>query len=335
MKNVQCPMSNVQCLLTSDGVYPRRISGRLRTFIVILLLTSDFGLRTSDCLYASGTGTTAGITMLSAVGVRQMGMGNSGSAVDGDIYSMFYNPALLADLEKKQLSTFFTTGLADDYKASVVYGLPIPSSKKGGMAFGVFHLNGGEMEINYVDGTSKNVTAQSDFLAMLGWGGYWSKNASVGYNLKYLSTKLVEDYPASAIAFDMGLQIKSKNDRFRFGISGQNYGTSLKYRSQSESLPFLIRSGFSYQLPFSKHYSLLAIIDGFYIIKEENLFSSAGLEYSISEKYFLRGGVKIMPDRNEFTLGAGFKFYDRYSLDWATELSVLNNPHNVAFSVRF
>ncbi|MDO8733712.1 MAG: PorV/PorQ family protein, partial [Elusimicrobiota bacterium] len=282
-----------------------------------------------------GTGTTAGTTLLSAAGVRQRALGNCGAAVGGDIYSMFYNPALLADVSKKQLSTFFTTGLSDDYKASVVYGLPIPSRQKGGMAFGVFHLNGGEMEINYADGTSRNVVSESDYLLMLGWGGYWSKNASVGYNLKYLSTKLVEDYTASAIAFDAGIQLKSKNEKLKIGLSGQNYGTSLKYRSKAEPLPVLVRSGFSYIFSIAARHSLLAAIDGLYIIKEKDFYSSAGLEHSILDKYFLRGGIKIMPDRYDFTIGAGFKFYERYSLDWATELSELNNPHNVAFSVRF
>ncbi|MBI5574223.1 MAG: PorV/PorQ family protein [Elusimicrobia bacterium] len=264
-----------------------------------------------------------------------MAMGNCGSSLGGDIYSMFYNPALIADLEKKQLSTFFETGLSNDYKASVVYGLPIQSSKKVGMAFGISHLNGGEMEINYVDGTSRDVTSQSDFLSILGWGGYWSKNVSIGYNLKYLSTKLIEDYSSSAIAFDMGIQLKSKNEKLKIGLSGQNYGTSLKYRSETESLPFLVRSGISYHFPLPTSHFLLLTIDGFYIMKEKNVYSSAGLEYSISEKYFLRGGIKIMPERYEFTLGAGFRFSQKYSLDWATELSELNNPHNVSFSVKF
>ncbi len=133
----------------------------------------------------------------------------------------------------------------------------------------------------------------------------------------------------------MGIQLKSKNEKLKIGLSGQNYGTSIRYRSETESLPFLLRSGFSYLFSLATRHSLLAIIDGFYIMKEKNIYSSAGLEYSISEKYFLRGGVKIMTDRNEFTVGAGFKFSERYSLDWATELSELNNPHSVAFSVRF
>jgi hypothetical protein len=81
--------------------------------------------------------------------------------------------------------------------------------------------------------------------------------------------------------------------------------------------------------------TLLATIDGLYIIKENFFYYSSGMEYSIKNRYFLRGGIKIMPDRYEFTLGAGFKFHDRYSLDWATELSELNNPHNVSFSIRF
>ena len=133
----------------------------------------------------------------------------------------------------------------------------------------------------------------------------------------------------------MGIKLKSKNEKLKIEIAAQNYGTSLKYRSETESLPFLVRSGISYHFPLPTSHFLLVVIDGLYIIKEKNVYSSAGLEYSISEKYFLRSGIKIMPDRSEFTIGAGFKFYDRYSLDWATELSELNNPHNVSFSVRF
>ena len=135
---------------------PSAICHLLSVFSICYLLSAI-------CLYASGTGTTAGTTLLSAVGVRQMALGNSGSSLGGDIYSAFYNPALLSDIPQKQLSTFFTTGLSNDYKASVVYGLPIQSSQKGGMAFGILHLNGGEMEINYVDGTSRDIVAQSDF----------------------------------------------------------------------------------------------------------------------------------------------------------------------------
>lgn len=329
-----------------EGIECRKISFA----IACIFFTIAYTLHHTPCLYGKGTGTTAGVTLLSAGGVRQMALGNSGSSLGGDVYSAFYNPAGIADISAKQLSTFFMTGLSDDYKASIIYGLPVQSHQparrlsggKGGLAFGVFHLNGGKMEINYVDGISRNVISESDFLAFFGWGGYWSKNVSVGYNFKYLSTKLVEDYSASAIAFDMGIQLKSNpvlnmGEKLKIGISGQNYGTSLKYRSKKESLPFSVRTGISYNFPLTlkSAATLLVIIDGFYIMKEKDFYSSAGLEYSVYSKYLLRGGVKIMPDRNDFTLGAGFRFSERYSIDWATELSELNNPHNVSFTMRF
>ncbi|MEW6557962.1 MAG: PorV/PorQ family protein [Elusimicrobiota bacterium] len=310
----------------------------LFTYSLIHLLLITYSLNhLITCLYSKGTGTTAGVTLLSANGVRQTALGGSGTSLSGDVYAIFYNPALLPDIPQKQLASSFALGLTDDSQAAVLYGL-----KK--FAVGIFYLNGGRIEINYVDGTSRNVVAQSDCLATLGWGGYSSKNVALGYNLKYLSSKLVESYASEAIAFDMGLQLKSTNNRFRFGLAAQNFGTSLKYRSQKESLPFLVRSGISYNFPIrfahprinsGATHSLLFIFDSFYLFKENNLYNSAGLEYSIFEKYFLRAGCRFLPDRNSFTIGLGVSFAEKFSLDWSTEFAELNIPHKIAFTVKF
>ncbi|MDD5688321.1 MAG: PorV/PorQ family protein [Elusimicrobia bacterium] len=303
--------------------------------LILLFLTMNYELFTLNYLYASAVGTTAGIIMMQPVGVRQMALGGCGTSLDEDIYTLYFNPAGLASISRKQISSFFTSGLSDDYKASVIYNQPLLTRKRSSIAFGVLHLNGGKIEINYIDGTSKSAVSQSDFMATIGWGWYLSEDFSMGYNIKCLSTRLVEEYNASAAALDTGMLLRSKNKRLHFGLSVQNYGTSIKYRSKGESLPFLVRSGLSYNLPISNNNSLLAVADSFDLIKEEGIYSSVGLEYSLYERYFLRGGLKILPDRNNYTLGLGFRFYDRFSVDFATELNSISNPYQVSFLMRF
>ncbi|MBN1383351.1 MAG: PorV/PorQ family protein [Elusimicrobia bacterium] len=299
-----------------------------------LALLFTFYISHFTCLYGKGAGTTVSTVMMHTFGARQMSLGGCGASINNDIYSLYFNPAGLHKISENQMSSLFSSGLSNDYKASVVYVHPLNIQRESVIAFGVFHLNGGIMEINYVDGTSEDVVSQSDFLATIGWGGYLSKNTSIGYNIKYLSTKLAEKYSTSAIAFDAGVHM-SVTKRLNMGVSAQNYGTSLKYRSEKESLPFLARGGISYQLPLADSHSVLTVVDGFYLVKEKDIYGSAGIEYSIHQKYFLRGGCKILPDRNDFTLGAGLIFKEKFSVDWATELSVLNNPHNISFSMRF
>ena len=95
MKNkiVQCPMSNVQCLLTSDF--------GLRTFIVILLLTLDFGLRTSDCLYAMFDNSLS-------YSARALALGGAYLAVSDDASAVNINPAGLSQIENVEFTGTYT-----------------------------------------------------------------------------------------------------------------------------------------------------------------------------------------------------------------------------------
>ncbi|HAM37890.1 MAG TPA: hypothetical protein DCP53_00595 [Elusimicrobia bacterium] len=303
-------------------------------FYFIIFLNLEFVI--CNCLYAKGAGATAGIIMLNTPGVRQVSLGGSGVALGGDIYSIYQNPAGISDIAGKQISSVLENGLSNDYKASFVYGQGVYPLQRYGISIAVTYLNGGPMEINYIDGTSKNIISESDFLAILGWSMNTASNLSLGYNFKYLNSQLAEDYNSSAVAFDAGIIAKSITDeKIKLGLAAQNFGTSLKYRSKKEVLPTLIRGGLSYDIPFSNKSTLITIIDGFYLMDEGNFYSSLGIEYTFSEKYSFRTGYKISPDRGNATLGFGLKLYEKYFLDVAAEPNTINNLYKVSFTMKF
>jgi len=300
---------------------------------IFILLTSHFSLPTS-CLYAAGAGATSGVTMLETVGSRNSALGGAFTSISGDIYSIYSNPAGLADISKRQLSSFFVKSPGNDSRIALVYGQWLLTDLKSGLALGVYNLNGGRMDINYVDGTSETVVSQSDYLAALSWGGYTAKNFMLGYTIKYLSTELVEEYNASAFAFDTGFIAKiGKN--FSWGAAMQNYGTKIKYNEIKESLPFLVKSGISLNLPFGGSQSLLIAADGTYLIKEKDAFFKGGVEYSVAKTVFLRGGYKKFDDLIYITAGVGLNIADTLVLDWTTEMSDLATLNNASLTLKF
>ena len=299
-----------------------------------LLLTAYCLLLTTNCLYASGTGTTAGVIMLDTVGSRNFALGGAFTSVSGDAYSMFANPAGLADISKKQLSSYFVQGQNDDYRAALVYDQWLLTDMKSGLGLGIYNLNGGKMDINFADGTSQNVISQSDYLVTLSWGGYTARNFMLGYTVKYLSTELVEKYKATALAFDTGF-IAKLGDVFSWGAAMQNYGTKISYNGAKEPLPFLLRSGLSANLHSGRYQSFLIAADGIYLINERETILSGGLEYSIAKSLFLRGGYKVNGDVSSITGGVGINIADSVGLDWTAEMNDLATTNNVSLTIKF
>lgn len=299
-----------------------------------LVLTTSYFLLPISCLYGAGAGSTIGVTMLETVGSRNSALGGAFTSISGDPYSAYSNPAGLADISKRQVSTFFVKGGFDDYKAALIYSQWLLTDLKSGLALGIFNVNGGKMDINYVDGTSNSVVSQSDFLAVLGWGGYTAKNFLVGYTIKYLSTELVEKYKTGGFAFDTGF-IAKMGKRFSWGAALQNYGMKIKYNEVKEPLPFLVKSGISLNLPFGISHYFLITADGVYLINEEDLLYMGGIEYSISKKLFLRGGYRRYDKLDFITAGVGLNLSGSLSLDWTTELSDLATKNNVSLGMKF
>ena len=72
-------------------------------------------------ILAAGPGTAGGLLLSQPLGIRGSGMGEAGTAISGDPGSLYYNPAGLAGLSRRELSLLYQPGIDDDFFSSVFY----------------------------------------------------------------------------------------------------------------------------------------------------------------------------------------------------------------------
>jgi len=251
------------------------------------------------------------------------------------VYAIYKNPAGLSGITKEQISTTYNKGFTDDYRASVVYGKALSSERRSGFAIGAFYLNGGKMEVNYVNGTSENLIAQSDFLFTAGWGGYTARNVSAGYAVKYFSTQLVEEYKTWAVAADAGLLLHT-GKKLKIGITAQNFGTKLTYRTTAESLPSLVSGGFSVDVFSGDNHSFILAGEADYILREKDYIYSSGMELGIYRKLFLRGGYWFYNEESKVTFGCGLKLFNAICLDVSGSTNGMEaDSYDVSFELKY
>ena len=265
-------------------------------------------------------------------GARPAGMGEAFTAVSDDSNALYYNPAGIAQLESPEAALTYFRGIVDENVGQLALSGKIGGIGKFGL--GAMFYDGGNLEWNRLDGTSVTVKAQKDISVNLGYGVEAFKNLSIGLGVKYLSSKLVEKYSATAFAGDIGLLYKTGIEGLSAGAAVQNAGTKLKYLNTGDSLTMNIRGGISYGRKILEEHSFIAALDA---VKpgDGRLAGSMGVEYSYLESYFLRCGHRFNNDLNRFALGAGYRTMG-VGLDYAiTALSSISPIHRVSVTYKF
>lgn len=121
------------------------------------------------------------------VGARVVGLGNAFTAVADDVYSVYYNPAGLATLDRPQLGTSYSrlfTGLSDNsnlQNSFIAYESPISQGRHGayGLAWNYFTLDSLYREMSMYGSYSRQL-----FPSAVPQGLF------AGVSLKYLSRSL-------------------------------------------------------------------------------------------------------------------------------------------------
>lgn len=281
----------------------------------------------SSALQAKGNGSSTGISLLDPMGARPAALGESFTAVADDITAFEYNPASLQSLTQGQASFLYNKGLSDDVFAHASIGGP---SKWGGLGLSVGIYNAGDIDL--FDGTtSRKVTAKSDVLATLGVARNVGR-VSIGVAAKYFSSELIEQAKATAVAGDVGVQMQM-NPQFRAGAALQNFGSQLKFVSESNNLPRIARIGMTGQLATGR-IPLNGFFDVPYHFNEAQLRPGVGLECPVGPLAF-RVGYKIKNDQQQVSFGTGFVLKNM-SLDYSYGMvSDLNASHKFSLSMKF
>ncbi|MFH1074434.1 MAG: PorV/PorQ family protein [Candidatus Firestonebacteria bacterium] len=167
-------------------------------------------------------------------GARAVGLAESFTALPGDVFSMYYNPASVVNLKQTTIGLThveFIQGTRYEYAAIV---FPVSRTAAG---FSIIYINNGVQERRDLDGvvtgefTPYQVVPQAT-IAVEAVDGF-----SLGLNLK-VPYEVIDDYLNYKPLFDIGANIKVI-ERIYAGVNAQNIGTS-------ENLPTNFKAGLAY-----------------------------------------------------------------------------------------
>jgi hypothetical protein len=276
-----------------------------------------------------GTGESTAEFLEVSQSSRASGMGGAFVAVTDDIQSIYWNPAGLARLEKKEILASRSFWLADTDIDLVAYAQPIPFIKGVlGAGFVLMNTNGGKG----VDGKELNVKCLS---LSTSYGRYIAKDLSAGATIRFINQNYA-NYKGSGFAYDAGFLADA--DPFSIGISLSNIGKNIEIDDAKNSLPTKIRAGLGYKTFFYERPALISF--DLERPKDQEVVYHLGIEYQIIPKIDTRCGYNTL---SGYSIGFGYRSFGRGTLetllgqiDYAyVQNKSLENCHKFSILTRF
>ena len=280
-------------------------------------------------------GTTVAQFLKIGAGARSVAMGGSAAAMEGDIYSIYWNPGALARLKTPGEASFnHTQWLADINHNYIATGLTVDG-------FGTLGLS------------VTSVTTPEDIVRTEinpeGDGRRWSYNAvaiglsyaraltdqfSIGFTTKYIHEGLW-NMSSSGFAFDIGTIYTTNFNGLRIGASISNFGTKMRldgqdisfnnfptgvegqgpqnvqslYKTESYDIPLQFRIGLAMDAVKFDEIRATVAVDAVHP-NDNTEYMNAGAEFAYDETFFARIGVNsLLMDNTEMGMTWGVGFY--------------------------
>lgn len=256
-------------------------------------------------------------------------MGGAGTAVNGDVWASYYNPANLSGLERIKVGTsylrLFNLSFFKNFFGAVAYPLP---QKYGTASFSVQYFG--------VDYEEKNLNGEFTFA--LSHGFYLLKDIhsslAAGYSIKAYHWDLGESRQfgdlgsSTTLGIDLGLQA-SIYSRTYLGVYFLNINTPQVGDVVKHDLPQRIVVGIGYQ-PYD---GVTTSLDFNRVIGVGDMQLWGGAEFNVFQNLFLRFGGTTNPNR--LTAGLGIE-YAQFKIDYALMThNELGETHQFGLIVSF
>ncbi|MFH1335966.1 MAG: PorV/PorQ family protein [Candidatus Zixiibacteriota bacterium] len=332
--------------------------------ILIFLLLIQFVWFAGEAISAEfdNLGTAGAQFLKIDVDARVVALGGANVAFSKGAMALYYNPAGIANMEKRSLAFSYTDWVSDIKYNYFAYETPVQGFGNVGVHVGVLTM--GDMEVTTTDlpeGTGET-------FGVNGWvvgisNAYQLTNRfSFGITAKYIREQ-ISDLSSNALAFDFGTLYYTGFRTLRIAMSTRNFGTDTKFdgkelettfdednnpstapiiirkKTQSQPLPLMFRLGVAYDFEFNEQSKLMAVLDG-YNTRDRGQQASLGLEYSWRDQLAVRAGYKMRTDEEGLALGAGYDFdIPRFGIiginyAWA-DFGRLQNSHRFSLMINF
>jgi hypothetical protein len=317
-----------------------------------VLLPARAGAQSS--LGGQRAGTSSGTFLRIGVGARAVGLGETFVAVANDPSAIYWNPAGLASMQRREVAATHVDWPAEvDYEHVVVV---LPWSRVGGslaLQFGVLSAEMAETTELQPFGTGRTF-AYSDVVVGAAYARRWTDKLLVGVGAKYVREDLgsqVGGPTMGAVLYDMGSIFYLGLGSVRIATSLSNFGSALRPSGTWVSPltgetreydgfdpPLMFRYGVALEPLESATQRLTTSFEVNQPADNEQLFK-AGAEWSWRRTLALRTGYNFRADELKFSGGAGFTGRlgnSKGTVDYAfTDGGFLGAIHRVTLGVQF
>lgn len=304
----------------------------------------------------AGTGRTAAQILDLGGGTRAAGMGDTFTAISGDVAAAFWNPSGLASISERQVTLEYSNHFAmfgeaaeGMYYGLTAFAMPIKD-------WGVFgtSLQIQDQGTTVITKSSPEPVDEVDLGMNWAWALCYADEISdgllAGISAKIIHQKLWTESD-TAYAADIGIQYAMSVVPLNIGVALQNLGTEIQMTDeyQGEPLPRRLRFGLALKLVDTPAHRFQIVSDytsfvdklsesdedkenpdfdakkvgvGIHAFRPENSQRGLGAEYWYSNTIGVRVGYKYMPDMpsddisDHITMGFSVR-YSMYQFDYA------------------
>lgn len=267
------------------------------------------------------------------VGARALGMGGAYTALADDANALYWNPAGLAKIEKREITASHAEMFESTRLDFLAYAHP---TSQGTFSAGLTYLSQGKIEGR--DSLGRPTAGYDASDAALS-GAYARKLdfAEVGASFKYIRSH-IGSTEAQTVAADVGA--KREIGRIVIGAALRNLGPGLKFADQRSDLPLRLAVGAAYRFT-GGHAAAAELVNG---PRGAGTDASFGGEFQAVKNLYLRAGYTT---QTAITGGSGFDVArgltmglglrnEKWSLDYAVLPSgELGRSHRFSFGARF
>jgi long-subunit fatty acid transport protein len=322
--------------------------------LAVALLVLPVAARAQGSLGGQRAGTSSATFLRIGVGARAEGMGETFVAVANDPSAIYWNPAGLASLQRREFAVSHVQWPADIAFDHIT--LTLPSRRFGGSFAVQAGLLGTQIEETselQPFGTGRTFS-YSDFVTGLAYSRRWTDKLLVGLGVKYVHEDLgsqIGGPTTSAFLFDVGSIYYLGLGSVRIATSLTNFGSALRpsgsYTSPYDGTtsqydafdpPLMFRYGVAFEPIENDTQKLTTALEVAQPADNEQLVK-AGVEWTFKKTFALRTGYNLRADAMKFSAGTGFsgEFGDfRGALDYAyTDGGPLGAVHRISLGIRF
>lgn len=299
--------------------------------IAKLMLVGVCGCWLAGAPHVAAGQAVSGLILSEVFEARGLAMGDAQVAVD-DVTAVQINPAAASGLATPRATAFMKPAPFGRLVGSLGYVRPF---KSGAIAGSVTYQTLGDVDFVTSSGQQKSINAGTDIVLSVGYGAKLYQELKGGLSVKYLSSKLGEQYSASAVMLDMGAIVPLAVEGAVLGVALRNLGTGLEYLNVSEKLPAEVRGGVSYTKSFDE-VSVLVAMDAIHGFNTDETGAGMGVEVGWKRMISGRVGYRSGADLKSIVLGLGFS-WQGVGLDYAVEPQAesFGMSHGMSLTYRF